>query len=215
MKLGAANLPGLTQYYVDEFSQCAPGFTAGNPANGFKLCTRFDMPASSAPAAPAAPVTVTVSPTISSQVSPQVSPVLQQQFQPSNSPASAGTAQSLPTQQGSPTTTTTTQAAPTGPSVADIQNLLAQQHAQDMQALQAAMTSAAGASQQPITAAPAPMATLPPLDTSNILPPATTPAAPIAAPAVPMQTGIDTKTVFVILGIGTLAYLASKKRKPA
>lgn len=39
---------------------------------------------------------VTVSPNISTQISPQISPVFQQQFQPSNSAATAGTAQSLP-----------------------------------------------------------------------------------------------------------------------
>lgn len=39
---------------------------------------------------------VTVSPQISTQISPQISPVFQQQFQPSNSAATAGTAQTLP-----------------------------------------------------------------------------------------------------------------------
>lgn len=39
---------------------------------------------------------ITVSPNISTQVSPQISPIFQQQFQPQNSAATAGTAQSLP-----------------------------------------------------------------------------------------------------------------------
>lgn len=40
---------------------------------------------------------ITVSPAIQTQVSPQISPVFQQQFQPSNSAATAGTTQSLNT----------------------------------------------------------------------------------------------------------------------
>lgn len=44
----------------------------------------------------AAPSNITVSPAISTQISPQISPVFQQQFQPSNSAATAGTSQSLP-----------------------------------------------------------------------------------------------------------------------
>lgn len=38
----------------------------------------------------------TVSPQISAQISPQISPVFQQQFQPTNSAATAGTSQVLP-----------------------------------------------------------------------------------------------------------------------
>lgn len=43
------------------------------------------------------PPIVTVSPAI--QVSPQISPIFQQQFQPTNSPATAGTTQNIPTTQ--------------------------------------------------------------------------------------------------------------------
>jgi len=38
--------------------------------------------------------------TMSTQVSPQISPIFQQQFQPSNSPISAGASQFMPTTQG-------------------------------------------------------------------------------------------------------------------
>lgn len=43
---------------------------------------------------------VTVSPAITTQISPQISPIFQQQFQPTNSAATAGTAQSVPAMPG-------------------------------------------------------------------------------------------------------------------
>lgn len=43
---------------------------------------------------------ITVSPAITTQISPQISPVFQQQFQPTNSAATAGTAQSVPAMPG-------------------------------------------------------------------------------------------------------------------
>ena len=45
---------------------------------------------------------VQVSPTIQTQVSPMISPVFQQAFQPSGSPMTAGTAQTIPTAQTAP-----------------------------------------------------------------------------------------------------------------
>lgn len=42
------------------------------------------------------PVNISVSPQINTQVSPQISPVFQQQYQPTNSPATAGTTMSSP-----------------------------------------------------------------------------------------------------------------------
>lgn len=56
--------------------------------------TLFGGDDSGAGGASAAPITV--SPQISTQISPQISPVFQQQFQPTNSAATAGTAQTLP-----------------------------------------------------------------------------------------------------------------------
>lgn len=88
---------------VDEEYQCkaAGGTVVGFVRVGTKAYDQYGrkypgnvrcaMPQPVAPAAASAQITV--SPTISTQVSPQVSPVLQQQFQPTGSPATAGTTQ--------------------------------------------------------------------------------------------------------------------------
>lgn len=90
--LGAGTYVG-TNFGTNE---CPAGWTRTNPGQWPVYC--LQNPQSSYPAATSAPTTVstTVNPNIITQVSPNISPVFQQQWQPSNSPASAGTSQQVP-----------------------------------------------------------------------------------------------------------------------
>lgn len=93
----------VESFYIDgrwPLVNCPSGYTGSQAQDGPRgsrtRCTFTGFPPAPPPAPAPAPVynnynTSTVSPNVT--VSPQVSPVFQQQFQPNNSPASAGTAQ--------------------------------------------------------------------------------------------------------------------------
>lgn len=80
-RCGSRNLKGLG-FDISSFMPLATslfgGGSSGSPGGGV----------------PGTAVVTTVSPNIA--VSPQISPIFQQQFQPSNSPISAGTSQTMP-----------------------------------------------------------------------------------------------------------------------
>lgn len=94
--------PGLSGLGFDPFSTAASlaASYVGGPAAGAAVSSALGPSGSGgAGAAPSGAGPITVSPTIQTAISPQISPVFQQAFQPSGSPMTAGTTQTMPTTQ--------------------------------------------------------------------------------------------------------------------
>src|SRR5574340_1269331 len=139
-------------------------------------------------------VTVTVSPQIQTEVSPQISPVFQQQYQPTNSPATAGTSQ--------------TSAPPAGPIGVNSTSMQPIAPAQLPQAPAPSYTAPSYAA--------APVSYTPPAQADQ-LPPSPLPTAtpPPAAPQVSTATAapvFDWK-IAAIIGAGLFGAMAFSKRK--
>lgn len=170
----------------------------GMPGFGKQYCDcLIAAPTSGQSQAAPANVTVTVSPQIQTEVSPQISPVFQQQYQPTNSPATAGTAQ-----------TSAPPAPPAGPIGVNSTSMQPIAPAQLPQAPAPSYTAPSYAA--------APVSYTPPAQADQ-LPPSPLPTAtpPPAAPQVSTATAapaFDWK-IAAIIGAGLFGAMAFSKRK--
>lgn len=160
-----------------------------NPVNRYTYCSYVGAPAPAPVAAPApAPAkvitTTTVAPVIT--VNPQISPIFQQQFQPSNSPATAGTTQNTPV------VTSTPVAAP----ASDVQPVAQNQSPLPVQA------PAPVASPVPVSIP----AQLPSTDTGNYV-------APVTEPVTQQNSLTNYLPWIIAIGIGIVALSGNEKRK--
>lgn len=189
---------------------CAPGY-ALSVTNGEYYCRRISAAQSGGASGNSAPISVNVSPSISTQASPQISPAFQQQYQPSNSPASAGTSQIAPTNQNSAQTSNPpAQSAPiqSGYSAADVENILRQQQAQYAAALERAV-SAPSSQASPLPSMPA----------VNIDQSAPVPVAPVipslpggAVPNLTSAPASDNKAGIMLALAGIVGLLAFRRK---
>jgi hypothetical protein len=94
------NLNGLGVVGWDDAAIAAYGIYQANQAKKSGGAGGSGASGGDASGGGTAPNVTQVSPTIQTQISPQISPVFQQQFQPTNSAATAGTSQMVPAMPG-------------------------------------------------------------------------------------------------------------------